>query len=121
MSPSLSTTRDERCAECGQFHLVEGYCQALDPRNPWHRNEAMQALARRHGARGSTLKAVTENPESVTPVTDVTDFEPETVTPVGERICAEVDCERSLPSERPNAVYCSGACRKRAQRRKSEA
>lgn len=112
MSPALGSGQNGRCPDCGQFHLIEGYCQALDPRNAWHRDEAMQSLARRHGARGSAL-------EDETPVEPETPDETITETLSDDETLNECDvCGVSFQPKRASARYCSSACRLKAHRRK---
>lgn len=90
------TSLANRCRECGQHHLREGYCQALDPIN-----------AERYG-KTVTLEPVCDaKPAS----RDAKDAD---VT-LGECVV----CSKRFKAERATAKFCSGACRMRAQRKKA--
>lgn len=115
----LGRVGGDRCPYCGQWHLREGYCQALGPKSGWHNDPAARRLAKKHGVgppksvSNETVletETVNETEESVSSVSNETDGD--------TRSC--VECGGELPSTaRPSARYCSSACRLRAHRRKN--
>ena len=108
----LYLPKGDRCPECDQFHLVAGYCQALDPQSTWH--ESRLGLAWK-AKRGEAI--VPLNPISVPDVPDNVPDNPDVpdnleIVPVKQCVACGLDFE----AKRSDAQYCSDACRKRAQR-----
>ena len=63
--PSLGRQGGDHCHYCGMWHLIEGYCPALDPHSTWHGNSAAQALAARHGAKPPKRPETVREPAAI--------------------------------------------------------
>lgn len=133
-----------RCPNCGLFHLRPGYCQALDPVSPGFRgSKEIQVAARaKLLAEFETVHGPIVTPRRTQPVTQlvtqlslatqlppvsVTQLAPpaQSVTQLGPSVtqlarrCEQCGNDFEASAFRPDARYCSAACRMKAHRAKS--
>lgn len=110
-----------RCAACGQTHLRDGYCQALDPDSLWHEGALgtkwKSCLATRPLLDAKVYAAPVPLGGVTLPVTPEPDVTPDlSVTEHVSVTC--VECGEVFESRRATAQFCSPTCRQRAHRRR---
>lgn len=131
--PDIGRIGDEkRCPYCRQWHLREGYRQALDPRSPnydkaAHKTAALAGVLIGPGPAADDVtdrqKPVTVKPPVTAPVTDAVTDKPavtatrDTPETAGEANCLE--CGDPFTPSRADAKYCSATCRQRARRHRA--
>lgn len=101
-APELGRIGGERCPHCGQWHLREGYCQALDKRRAAPRTFLY-----------ADSRTETAKPELVAVETLSTLDETDTAIETAIRC---VVCGDPFQARRADARYCSAACRLKAHR-----
>lgn len=139
LSPPNCLPMGLRCSACGQVHLRDGYCQALDSDNPWRSGVlGRKWLSWREDMIRRNQELDPKVYESPVPLDGETLSEPETLTetlsPV-EALKSEtlsedvklsvsdgngvlcVECGASFVPKRATARFCSDACRLKAHRK----